>query len=123
MKRLFFIYLIILIVSGLLTACNNPHMEGIVLEVSDDTILLSQNLTANEYEEIKDESVKTLQKEDVFGERDSLNLIELTYDEASSFNPGDEVKVWITGDILESYPGQATAKKFLCETRNENLII
>lgn len=111
MKRLCFINVMILMVSGILTACNNPHMEGMILEVSEGTILLSQNLTTDEYAEIKDTSVKTLQKEDVFGERDSLNLIELTYDGASSFNPGDEVEIWIKGDILDSYPGQATAKK------------
>lgn len=112
MKRLFFVNVMILIISGLLTACNNnPHMEGIILEVSEGTILLSQNIRFDEYEEIKDESVKILQKEDVFGEKDSLNLIELTYAEASSFNPGDEVEIWIKGDILDSYPGQATAKK------------
>ncbi len=111
MKRLFVVIVIIFLMTGFLAACGSPQMEGIILEVSDDMILVSQNLTTNEYEEIKDTSVTTLQKEDVFGERDSLNLIELTYEEASSFKPGDEVEIWIKGDILDSYPGQATAKK------------
>lgn len=101
----------ILLIGSILIACGSPHIEGIVLEVSDGTILLSQNLTSEKYEEIKDESIKLLQKEDVFGERDSLHLIELTFDDANSFNPGDEVNAWITGDVLESYPEQAKAKK------------
>lgn len=104
---LFTLTLIILLMIG----CTSPSMEGIILEVKEDYILLSQDLSNEEYEEIKDESVSELRKEDIYGERDSLALIELTYKKADRFKKGDRVEVWIDGDIMTSYPAQAKAKK------------
>ena len=37
--------------------------------------------------------------------------MDLTYDNIDKFNKGDVVKVWINGDIRESYPLGAKAKK------------
>nr|WP_232827998.1 DUF3221 domain-containing protein [Paraliobacillus sp. X-1268] len=35
----------------------------------------------------------------------------LAYDNPEEWSKGDEVKVWIDGDVLASYPEQAKAKK------------
>lgn len=112
MKRAVFMTILI-IISASLTGCGEADMEGIVLDVTENKLLLSENLTPKEYEGIKDESVIKIQNEDVEGERESLHLIELTYDQADKFSKGDEVDVWIDGDIFASYPGQAQAKKIL----------
>lgn len=111
MKKLVFVLVIITIFGGLLVGCGHPDMKGIVLEVNDEEIKLAEGLSIDKYEEIKDESVKALQNEDVAGERESLKLIDITYDHAEDFSKGDEVEVWIDGDIMSSYPGKADAKK------------
>lgn len=124
------LFMVILI--GLLSACNsasNDHVdkiepiltndeekadfEGIVLEANEHGITLARNLTLDEYDEIKNESVTKLQNEDVMGERESLGLIELTYGNKDEFNPGDLIEVWIDGDIMELYPERAIAKRIV----------
>src|SRR5690625_4787332 len=87
------------------------HMEGIVLDINERGIKLARNLSLDEYEEIKNESVTKLHNEDVMGERESLGLIDLIYENQNEFNKGDEVEVWIDGDIMETYPERAKAKK------------
>lgn len=91
MKRAVFMTILI-IISASLTGCGEADMEGIVLDVTENKLLLSENLTPKEYEGIKDESVIKIQNEDVEGERESLHLIELTYDQADKFSKGDEVE-------------------------------
>lgn len=114
MKRLFRLTFMIVIVNVLLVGCGDGHadMEGIVLEINERGIKLASELTPDEYEEIKHESVTKLHNEDVAGER-NLGLIDLIYENKDEFNQGDEVKVWIDGDIMTSYPPQAEAKKIL----------
>ena len=111
MKKLFITSFLIIFINVSLAGCGEADMEGIILDVTENELLLSKDLTPNEYEEIKNESATKLQNEDVHGERDSLNLIYLTYNNTDEFSKGDEVDVWIEGDILESYPSQAKAKK------------
>lgn len=111
MKRIFLTVFTVILMSILIVGCGKANMEGIILEVTENVILLSENISPEEYEEVKNESVSKLQNEDVQGERARLGLIELTYDNTDKFSKGDEVEVWIDGDILESYPSQAKAKK------------
>lgn len=96
-----------------MVGCGKADMEGIILEVTENEILLSKNISPDEYEKIKNDPVSKIQNEDVQGKRVSLGLIDLTYDNTDELSKGDEVKVWINGDILESYPAQAKAKKIL----------
>lgn len=111
MKRLILLTFTTSILTVFLTACGEADMEGIILDIDEERITLAQNLTPKEYEEIKDKSGKTLQNEDVAGERDRLNLLILTYDDVDKLQIGDEVNAWIDGEIMLSYPGQANAKK------------
>lgn len=105
------IFTLIILCGVVLAGCGDADMQGIVLDVSEKEIKLAEDLPLKEYEKIKNESVKKLQKEDVEGTRESLHLIDITYDHANDFSKGDEVEVWIDGDIMTSYPGQANAKK------------
>ncbi|HLR43430.1 MAG TPA: DUF3221 domain-containing protein [Pseudogracilibacillus sp.] len=95
----------------LLVGCGSPEIEGIILEVNDNgSILLAENLSMEAYEEIKEESPTTLQNETVAGECD-LDLIDLSYEDTDDLQKGDQVEVWLDGDIMTSFPAQATAKK------------
>src|SRR5699024_10166545 len=111
MKKAMFAFMMIVLVNVSLAGCGSADMKGIVLEVNENEIKLAENLAPHEYEDIKHESVKKLQKEDVEGTRESLELMDITYDQADEFSKGDEVDVWIDGDIMTSYPGKAHAKK------------
>jgi len=111
MKKAMFAFMMIVLFNVSLVGCGSADMKGIVLEVNENEIKLAENLAPHKYEEIKHESVKKLQKEDVEGTRESLELMDITYDQADEFSKGDEVDVWIDGDIMTSYPGKAHAKK------------
>ncbi len=107
MKKIFPKLFIVLLLSMSLAGRGKADMVGIILEVTENEVLLSRNLTSDEYKKIENESAIKLQNEDVRGERASLDLIELTYDNTDELRKGDEVEVWIDGDILGSYPSQA----------------
>lgn len=109
MKRTLTVFISI-IISLSLIGCSKPDRDGIVLEVTENQILLAEELSPEEYEKIKDKPASEIQNEDVLGDA-YYGLIYLTYDNAEKFSKGDEVEVWIDGDIMESYPAQAEAKK------------
>lgn len=88
-------------------------MEGIVLDIGEGGIKLARNLSPDEYEEIKNEPVTKLHNEYVEGVRASLRLIDLIYENENEFSKGDEVEVWIDGDIMEIIPERAKAKKIV----------
>lgn len=92
---------------------SEADMEGIILDINERGIKLARNLSPDDYEEIKSESVTKLQNEDVMGERESLGLIDLIYENENKLNKGDQVRVWIDGDILETYPERAKANKIV----------
>lgn len=110
MKKLVSVLTITILFSILLVACGEADMQGIVLDTSKGGLTLARELTPDEYEEIKNISPTKLHNEDVEGKRD-LGLIILSYEDMGEINKGDEVDVWIGGDIMESYPPQADAKK------------
>lgn len=106
--RKIFLALLILLVSISLISCSKPDMEGIVIRTEEKYVQIATKLSIDEYREIKD--LSKIQEEDVFGDT-NRGLIDLTYDNPEEFNQGDQVEVWIDGNIRESYPGRANAKK------------
>lgn len=106
-----FVLSVILVLTFILTGCGEADIKGIVIETTDNYLLISQNLTTEEYETIKHKSPTELQKDDVAGEGPHLSLIDIIYEQAADFASGDYVEVWLKGDIRESYPAQADAKK------------
>lgn len=111
-KEIVKVLTIIILFSFLLVACGESDMQGIVLDTSEGGFTLARELTPDEYEEIKDISPTKLHNEDMEGKRD-LGLIGLNYKDMDEIDKGDKVDVWIDGDIMESYPPQADAKKVL----------
>ena len=131
MNRRFTIIFIFLLI-GLLSACSvagndqaderkaivgetetKPDMEGLVLDIDEYGIKLARGLSPEEYEEIKNESITKLHKEYVAGKRDDLRLIDLIYEGETELEKGDELEVWLDGDIMEVFPERARAKKIL----------
>ncbi|SHN18261.1 DUF3221 domain-containing protein [Gracilibacillus kekensis] len=106
MKRKLFIVFTVLLLSISIVGCGNSDMEGIILEVTENELLLSKNLSLDKYEDMKNKSISEIQEEEK-----GIFLIYLTHDNTKEWSKGDEVKVWIDGDILTSYPEQAKAKK------------
>lgn len=103
---------IAILVGVLFAGCGNGKvdMEGIVLKTTENYIQVATELAPDEYEEIKDKSAGQIQDKDVLGDT-YRGLIDLTYDNLEKFSKGDEVEIWIDGEIRESYPLGATAKK------------
>ncbi len=111
MKKATFALIITLLFSVSLTGCGNADMKGIIIEVNEDSITLAENLSNEDYEKVKDKSVKEILEESSAENEVNLDLIDLTYSDTNDFNKGDRVKVWIKGDIFDSYPASANAKK------------
>ncbi|MEJ8777192.1 DUF3221 domain-containing protein [Pseudogracilibacillus sp. ICA-222130] len=110
MKRLFSTAFTIILLSLSLVGCSKPSIEGIILEVNEHGIKLATELSSEEYEEIENIPVSDIQNEDVQGNT-YRGLIDLTYKDTGGLSKGDKVEVWIDGDIMESYPEKAKAKK------------
>lgn len=90
--------------------CNRADYEGIIIKVTENEILLATELSIDEYEKIKNLPAAKIQNADVLGDA-YYGLIYLVYQDTKKFAPGDQVKAWIDGEILESYPLIADAKK------------
>jgi len=110
MKKVIISLISIMFFSVFLTGCDDADMDGIVLKTTENYIQVATELSPEEYEEVKDKSASQIQDEDVLGDT-YRGLINLTYDNPEKFGKGDEVEIWIDGDIRESYPLGATAKK------------
>src|SRR5690625_75809 len=109
MKRAFLSMTFVLVI--ILSGCGEHHVEGIVIDVQDTYLLIAQDITTEQYDEIRHKSPTDIQNDDVAGIGPHLGLIDISYGQTADFSAGDYVHVWLTGDIMESYPSQATAKK------------
>ncbi|MES5893502.1 hypothetical protein [Bacillus cereus group sp. RP43] len=87
MKRKFFIAFTVILLSISLAGCGKADMEGIILEVTENEILLSENLSLDKYEDIKNKSISEIQEEEK-----GIPLIYLAYDNTEEWSKGDEVK-------------------------------
>lgn len=106
-----YLVVFIMILANLsLTSCGTADYNGIIIKSTENQILLATEISPDEYEKIKELPAAQIQNDDVLGDA-YYGLINLTYDDAESFTPGDQVEVWIEGEVMESYPLQAKAKK------------
>lgn len=109
----YLILFVVLLANLFLTNCGptgNADFNGIIIKTTESQILLATELSFKEYEEIKDLPASEIQNADVLGDA-YYGLINITYHDTDGFSPGDHVEVWIDGEILESYPLQAKAKR------------
>ncbi|WP_223700002.1 YobA family protein [Sutcliffiella deserti] len=86
------------------TLDSSMKIEGYILEVEEGRILVAENITWSEYEEISEKTFQELDEE-------RISLIYLSYESTSNLKVGKKVKVWIEGGINDSYPVQAHAQK------------
>ena len=70
---------------------NEPNFRGVVLEVSDNAILVAVNEKENE--------IKS-------SDKISVSIDTKLKDSMTSFKVGDKVRVFYDGMILETYPGR-----------------
>ena len=98
-------FMLLLIISLLISGCTDPSLEGYIVKVEDDRILVAKHLyTDEEFEKTKGMSVDEMKMS-------GLSLIYLSYRNTRRFKDGQKVEVWIKGGINDSYPQQAAAKK------------
>lgn len=80
-------------------------MSGIIIEAGESgTVYFAEGMTPSEYAKIDGKEINDLTEK-------GLALYALNYTGNHIFEAGDHVDVWIDGDIFDSYPAQATAKK------------
>lgn len=104
-KKPFLAGVILLLCIAVWTGCSQANVEGMILKAEKEgSFYFSDGMTPSEYEELKDKGINELIDE-------NISLLHLTYAGDNTFQEGDHVEVWLDGDILASYPGQATAKK------------
>ncbi|HWO78140.1 MAG TPA: YobA family protein [Bacillus sp. (in: firmicutes)] len=97
--------MLLLIMCYLITGCSDPSIEGYIVRVEDDRVLVAKNLNSNEdYLKIKDIPADEMKM-------NGLSLIYLGYRDTSRFKEGQKVEVWVDGGINDSSPQQAAAKK------------
>ena len=78
--------------------------EGYILEVEEHRILVAEDITAEEYEAIKDKSISELDEE-------GISLIYFSNDDIGNLQVGNKVEIWFDGNMATSYPAQAGAIK------------
>ena len=105
------IMLIVGLMTVLLAACGEPSVSGIVIDKTDYDMIVAENLTEAEYEEIKDISPDQLQTEDIEGKRDSLGLYQVEYDKMEDIEIGQKIEAWTNENSLALYPLQLKASK------------
>ncbi len=97
----------ILFVLFFLSSCVvDGKMEGYILEIEEDDILLANDASLEEYEEWKE-----LTYDELLEATPTPSLIEIVYEGEKEFQKGDRVQIQLDGDVLASFPGQAKAKK------------
>lgn len=102
------VHVILLIFSLFIGGCSilqgEPDIEGYVIEVYENELLVVRNVSFEEFEAIQE-----IPSEDIHNY--NLSLIYIKYEDAKDFESGNEIDIWLDGGILLSYPEQAIAKK------------
>ena len=81
------------------------QLEGYLLEVAEEQVLLVENISLEEYETIKNLPLNDLVMDYHYP------MYYLRYEQAGQFQKGDHVIVTVTGPIAESHPAQGEADK------------
>ncbi|MEQ6390272.1 DUF3221 domain-containing protein [Bacillaceae bacterium S4-13-58] len=97
------LFLFILVISIVNT---KPDIQGYIMEVQGNRILLAEGIPFKKYEEIKGKTVEDIDKNE-----ENISLIYLIYSGKQKLEKGDNIKVWTKGGIDQSYPAQGYAKK------------
>lgn len=79
-------------------------VEGYILKIERDKILVADDITLDKFEEIKDKTMGDLGNE-------NISLIYFSFDDLSNLQVGNKVMILFNGDIEQSYPAQARARE------------
>src|SRR5699024_12530738 len=84
---------------------SGAKVEGYVLIVEADAILLAEDATVEDYE-----TWKELTHNELIELNPSPSLLKITYEDAQDLNEGDYENVELAGDIVASYHDQVEEK-------------
>ncbi|WLR42485.1 DUF3221 domain-containing protein [Bacillus carboniphilus] len=120
MKKMMAIYLMLVAIFSLMIGCSfnsssddkgktdDLRIQGYILEVAEEEVLLVRDISLSEFNKIRDLSLEELMENDEF----SHDLIYVKYENSSEFSIGDRVIASISSDgIYETWPAQAEAEK------------
>lgn len=113
--KLAIIIMCLIIISTLFSGCgmSKPDLSGIILQIDGDKVLIASKLDEDLYKDLSHMSVEKILSDEMANKILFLGLIYLNYKDLNKFAKGDYVDVWIDGQILDSYPQQASAKKIV----------
>ena len=98
-------FLMIVLLSTILLGCKSSvQMEGYILQVEPNRVLVVHNIEDSDFESITTKSFDELMSE-------NIDLTYYDYEDTEGFQKGDKIKIWTTGDAQTSYPSQAGATK------------
>ena len=100
------ILLILVVFLIVLTGCQDNKIEGYVLEIDEGGFLFAEDATEEEY--IKWEG---LTHNELIELTPGPRLIQIEYEQLSDLEAGNHIIIELDGEIAESYPAQAKAKK------------
>lgn len=106
LRNFTFLLLIVLIISGCAIGGGKSETEGYILKIEKERVLFAENISYEEYNEMKDLSIDKLTSLEPVP-----NLIYLSYSKTGDLKQGDKVSVTISGGVETSLPGQAKASK------------
>lgn len=87
---------------------SEPDKMGFVLKVDNDDVMIAEDISSEEYEEMKDMSYSDLAKMNM---DNGPFIYELSYDDTDKLNQGDEVEVWMEDGLGDSDIQVGKAKK------------
>src|SRR5690625_7968543 len=105
MKRSPVVVTTLLFLSILLFGCGSntnsrADITGYVLQAEDGRVLVAENVSLEEFDDIKDQSIS-----DLDGQND-VELVYISYDHTGIFEKGDVIEAWVDG-LVECYSTQA----------------
>lgn len=107
MKKLINLFIIACFV---LVGCNNTLAEkqvvteGYILGIEKNRILVAENISVENFEAIKNDSLSELEKEEI-------SLIYFSNVDTNNLQNGNNVKILFNGNVNMSFPAQASADK------------
>ncbi|MBU8880904.1 YobA family protein [Bacillus sp. FJAT-29790] len=100
------ILLIVFFLFFSLVGCSGTQekIEGYILEMEENKVLVAEVVTAKDFKAIKEKSISDLNKE-------GISLIYFSDVDKDSLQVGNKVRIWFNGKMFTSYPAQAGAIK------------
>ncbi|MED4455733.1 DUF3221 domain-containing protein [Metabacillus fastidiosus] len=88
---------------------NEDIKDGFILLVEAERFLFVENISEEQYNELKQLPLKKVMEVKENGKE--LSLYWFTYEHINKLKPGEKVRVWMEGEIAASRPGQGWVKK------------